>query len=69
MTFYGMYSGTLDANGMPILDIQSGAVSFSRALQESSKFFETGQKKVDEAAKVAEEAAAATAEAEAAAKA
>lgn len=69
MTFYGVYAGTLDANNMPILDIQSGAVSVSGSLQESSEVFEAGQQKVDEEAKAAEEAAAAAAEAEAASKA
>lgn len=43
--FYGMYSGTLDAIGMPILDIQSGAVSVSGTLQESLKYLKPGRRR------------------------
>jgi len=59
MTLYGMYAGTLDANGMPILDIQSGALAVSDNLYESSDVCAAGTQALAE--KQAAEAAAAEA--------
>lgn len=50
ITLYGMYAGTLDANGMPILDIQSGAISVFDVLSEASDTFSAGKQKLAETA-------------------
>lgn len=58
VVFYGMYAGTME-NGMPILDIQQGAVRCNSVLQETPDLSTSGQKIIDEtAAKAAEEQAA-----------
>lgn len=64
VTLYGMYAGTME-NGMPILDIQQGAVRCNSELLEAPDLSAAGQKIVDEAAaKAAEEKAAAEREAQ-----
>nr|DAH96279.1 MAG TPA: Metal binding domain of Ada [Caudoviricetes sp.] len=55
MTLYGMYAGTLEANGMPILDIQQGAVQVADTVSESVAVSSAGQAALDaETAAVAE---------------
>ena len=44
MTLYGVYAGTLDVNGMPILDIQNGAVQLSGKTYEIADLYAAGQK-------------------------
>lgn len=51
ITLYGMYAGTLDVNGMPILDIQQGAVQSDTGLSETSDLNASGQSVLAEAAK------------------
>ena len=59
ISLYGMYAGTME-NGMPILDIQQGAVRCDSELHETSDLNAAGQKIIDDAAaKAAEEQAAA----------
>lgn len=59
VVLYGMYAGTME-NGMPILDIQQGAVRCNSVLQETPDLNAAGQKIIDDAAaKAAEEQAAA----------
>ena len=36
MTLYGVYAGTLDVNGMPILDIQNGSVLLNGTTSETT---------------------------------
>lgn len=60
MTLYGMYAGTLDANGMPILDIQSGALAVGGKLYESADVCAAGTQALAEQ-QAAEAAAAAEA--------
>lgn len=62
MTLYGMYAGKLDANGMPILDIQQGAVLLNKTVNESGDLFAAGKKAVE--AQQAEAAAKAASQAE-----
>ena len=84
VTFNGVYAGTLDLNGMPIIDVQGGRMAYSDESSASSnpyvysptivigdvsEILSVGQEKVDEAAAKAAEEAKAKAEAEAAAKA
>lgn len=44
MTLYGTYAGTLEANGMPILSIQSGAVKLGDKISETADLYAAGQK-------------------------
>ena len=44
MTLYGVYAGTLDVNGMPILDIQNGSVLLSGKTYEIADLYAAGQK-------------------------
>lgn len=57
MTLYGVYAGTLDVNGMPILDIQNGAVTLGDKTSEIADLYAAGQKTLD-AQKAASQAAA-----------
>ena len=57
MTLYGVYAGTLDVNGMPILDIQNGAVILGDKTSEIADLYAAGQKTLD-AQKAASQAAA-----------
>lgn len=56
---YGAYAGTLDANGMPILDIQQGLISYgsNSSAYSSPDFIARGKQILDEAAATAEAAA------------
>ena len=56
MTLYGVYAGTLDVNGMPILDIQNGAVTLNGTTSEITDLYTAGQKVLD-AQKAASQAA------------
>lgn len=47
MTLYGVYAGTLDVNGMPILDIQNGSVQLNGTTSETTALYTAGQKKLD----------------------
>lgn len=47
MTLYGVYAGTLDVNGMPILDIQNGAVTLGGKTYETADLYTVGQKTLD----------------------
>ena len=47
MTLYGVYAGTLDVNGMPILDIQNGAVKIGDTVYEIADLYTAGQKTLD----------------------
>lgn len=47
MTLYGVYAGTLDVNGMPILDIQNGSVQLGTTTSEITALYTAGQKKLD----------------------
>lgn len=64
MTLYGTYSGVLAGNGMPILDIQSGAAQIGDKLNEVPDLAAAGQKALSAAssstAKSAAPAAAST---------
>lgn len=44
MTIYGSYAGTLEANGLPTLNIQSGAVQIGDKLTEAADLRAAGQK-------------------------
>ena len=44
MTLYGTYAGTLEANGMPILSIQSGAVKLGDKTSETADLYAARQK-------------------------
>ena len=57
MTLYGVYAGTLNVNGMPILDIQNGAVTLGDKTREIADLYAAGQKTLD-AQKAASQAAA-----------
>lgn len=57
MTLYGVYAGTLNVNGMPILDIQNGAVTLGDKTSEIADLYAAGQKTLD-AQKAASQAAA-----------
>lgn len=57
MTLYGVYAGTLNVNGMPILDIQNGAVTLGDKTSEIADLYAAGQKTLD-AQKTASQAAA-----------
>lgn len=57
MTLYGVYAGTLDVNGMPILDIQNGAATLGDKTSEIADLYAAGQKTLD-AQKAASQAAA-----------
>ncbi len=46
MTLYGVYAGTLDVNGMPILDIQNGSV-LNGTTSDTTALYTAGQKKLD----------------------
>lgn len=84
VTLYGVYAGTMDINGMPIIDVQQGTLSYTGWLQsvstpslhtfvESSgstaELLSPAQEVIDQAAAEAAAAAKAKEEAEAAAKA
>ena len=56
MTLYGVYAGTLNVNGMPILDIQNGAVTLGDKTSEIADLYAAGQKTLD-AQKAASQAA------------
>lgn len=58
MTLYGTYSGKLAVNGMPILDIQSGAVKIGDKLNEFADLSAAGQKALAAASSSAQTAAA-----------
>lgn len=45
MTLYGVYAGTLDVNGMPILDIQNGSVLLNGTTSDTTALYTAGQKK------------------------
>lgn len=45
MTLYGVYAGTLDVNGMPILDIQNGSVLLNGTTSDTTALYTDGQKK------------------------
>lgn len=47
MTLYGVYAGTLDVNGMPILDIQNGSVLLNGTTSDTTALYTAGQKKLD----------------------
>ena len=47
MTLYGVYAGILDVNGMPILDIQNGAVELNGKTCEIADLYTAGQKTLD----------------------
>ncbi len=47
MTLYGTYNGTLEANGLPILSIQNGAVKLSGKTSEIADLYAAGQKTLD----------------------
>lgn len=47
MTLYGVYAGTLDVNGMPILDIQNGSVLLNGTASDTTALYTAGQKKLD----------------------
>ena len=47
MTLYGVYAGTLDVNGMPILDIQNGSVLLNGTTSDTTALYKAGQKKLD----------------------
>ena len=47
MTLYGVYAGTLNVNGMPILDIQNGAVTLGDKTSEIADLYAAGQKTLD----------------------
>ena len=47
MTLYGVYAGVLDVNGMPILDIQNGAVKLGDTVYEIADLYTAGQKTLD----------------------
>lgn len=53
MTLYGTYAGTLEANGLPILSIQSGAVKLGDKTSEIADLYATGQKTLDAQKKAA----------------
>ena len=57
MTLYGVYAGTLNVNGMPILHIQNGAVTLGDKTSEIADLYAAGQKTLD-AQKAASQAAA-----------
>ena len=57
MTLYGVYAGTLNVNGMPILDIQNDAVTLGDKTSEIADLYAAGQKTLD-AQKAASQAAA-----------
>lgn len=57
MTLYGVYAGTLNVNGMPILDIQNGAVTLGDKTSEIADLYAAGHKTLD-AQKAASQAAA-----------
>ena len=57
MTLYGVYAGTLNVNGMPILDIQNGAVTLGDKTSEIADLYAAGQETLD-AQKAASQAAA-----------
>lgn len=44
MTLYGVYAGTLDVNGMPILDIQNGSVLLNGTTSDTTAFTRPGRK-------------------------
>lgn len=60
VTLNGVYAGTMDINGMPIIDVQQGTLSYNSTVSSSSSILSAGQEIVDQAAaaKAAEEAAA-----------
>lgn len=43
----GVYAGTLDVNGMPILDIQNGSVLLNGTTSDTTALYTAGQKKLD----------------------
>lgn len=47
MTMYGSYAGTLEANGLPILSIQSGAAKIGDKTSEVPDLYAAGQKALD----------------------
>lgn len=47
MTLYGVYAGTLDVNGMPILDIQNGSVLLNGTTSDTTALYTAGQKKLE----------------------
>ena len=47
MTLYGTYAGTLEANGLPILSIQSGAAKIGDKTSEVADLYAAGQKTLD----------------------
>lgn len=47
MTLYGSYAGTLEANGLPILSIQSGAAKIGDKTSEVADLYAAGQKTLD----------------------
>lgn len=44
MTLYGVYAGTLDVNGMPILDIQNGSVLLNGTTSDTTALYTAGRK-------------------------
>lgn len=60
VTLNGVYAGTMDINGMPIIDVQQGTLSYNSTADSASSILAAGQEIVDQAAaaKAAEEAAA-----------
>lgn len=47
MTLYGAYAGTLEANGLPVLSIQSGAVKLGDKTSETADLYTAGQKTLE----------------------
>lgn len=47
MTLYGTYAGMLEANGLPVLSIQSGAVKLGDKTSETADLYAAGQKTLE----------------------